>query len=71
LRRHTDLAGRAVEQIKAKLLFKALQLHRDRRLREVQNARSLFNAACIRDGHKTPQRCHVQISCHITNLDVF
>ena len=70
-----DRSARAIsltaagEQLQIKRLFQPFQLHRHRRLRQVQETGRPRHAACFRHGDKRAKRGHVEISCHITDPD--
>ena len=59
----------AVEQRQPERLLEPLQLHRDRRLREVEQRRGARHPAGIGDGGEGAERGQVEVAGHITILD--
>ena len=65
-----DAPARAVQQRHTDQLFQPFELHRHRRLSEMQKSCGLGHTAHIRHGHKTAQGGYIEISHFINILDV-
>ncbi len=66
--RQRQLALRAVEEIESETVLQPLDLHRHRRLREIEKPRGAGDTADIGDGDKCAQGGEIEISGHVQIL---
>ena len=67
--RQRNTAGRTIKQRYTHRVFKPFELHRHRRLRQVQHTRRLGDAAGIGHGDKGAQGGEIKIAWHINIRD--